>query len=208
MKMLMIGDVVGSPGRKIFAREVKRLKAGREIDACIVNAENAAAGSGITSALAKELFEAGADAITLGDHTWGQKEFAGQIEEVKNLVRPCNFAKECPGKGWTLVTMPTFRFAVVNVMGRTFMAPCDCPFRSTEKALNEIPKDYVRPLCRRKGDSYLRHAYACADIGCDDSSQWHGISDGFGHDGPICEQYRAEAGAGDQAVSDRHAWPV
>lgn len=141
MKMLMIGDVVGSPGRKIFAREVKRLKAGREIDACIVNAENAAAGSGITSALAKELFEAGADAITLGDHTWGQKEFAGQIEEVKNLVRPCNFAKECPGKGWTLVTMPTFRFAVVNVMGRTFMAPCDCPFRSTEKALNEIPKD-------------------------------------------------------------------
>ena len=109
MKLLMAGDVVGGPGRKIFAREVKKLKSSHAIDACIVNGENAAAGSGITSALAKELFDAGADAITLGDHTWGQKEFAGQIGGIENLVRPCNFAKECPGKGWTLVTMPTFR---------------------------------------------------------------------------------------------------
>ena len=141
MKLLMVGDVVGGPGRKIFAREVKKLKSSHAIDACIVNGENAAAGSGITSALAKELFDAGADAITLGDHTWGQKEFAGQIGGIENLVRPCNFAKECPGKGWTLVTMPTFRFAVVNVMGRTFMAPCDCPFKAMEEMLRAIPKD-------------------------------------------------------------------
>ena len=141
MKILMVGDVVGGPGRKIFAREVKRLKAERAIDACIVNAENCAAGSGITAALAKELFDAGADAITMGDHTWGQKEFAGEIGKIEHLVRPCNFAPECPGKGWTLVAMPTFRFAVVNVMGRTFMAPCDCPFRAMERVLKEIPKD-------------------------------------------------------------------
>ena len=141
VKMLMVGDMVGSPGRKIFAREVKRLKAEHAIDACIVNAENAAAGSGLTAALAKEIFEAGADAITLGDHTWGQKEFAGQIGEVENLVRPCNFPAECPGKGWCVVTLPTFRFAVVNAQGRTFMNPCDCPFKATEKALAAIPKD-------------------------------------------------------------------
>ena len=141
MKMLMLGDVVGGPGRKIFAREVKKLKSAHAIDACIVNGENAAAGNGITTALANELLEAGADAITMGDHTWGQKEFAGQIGGLERLVRPCNFPKDCPGRGWTLVTMPTFRFAVANVMGRTFMSPCDCPFRALEETLKSIPKD-------------------------------------------------------------------
>ena len=141
MKMLMVGDVVGNPGRKIFAREVKRMKSMHEVDAVIVNAENCAAGSGITNALAKEFFEAGADAITLGDHTWGQKEFPGQCGELERLIRPCNFAPGCPGKGWCLVTMPTFRFAVINVQGRVFMNPVDCPFRAVESVLKEIPKD-------------------------------------------------------------------
>ena len=141
MKMLMIGDVVGSPGRKIFTREIKRMKAAHEVDAVIVNAENCAAGSGITNALAKEFFAAGADAITLGDHTWGQKEFPGQCGELERMIRPCNFAPGCPGQGWCLVTMPTFRFAVVNVQGRVFMNPVDCPFRSVEATLKSIPKD-------------------------------------------------------------------
>ena len=141
MKILMIGDVVGGPGRKILQRELKGLKSARGIDAAIVNAENCAAGSGITAALAKEIFEAGADAITLGDHTWGQKEFAGQIGGVDRLVRPANYPSECPGKGWCLVTMPTFRFAVANVQGRIFMNPVDCPFKTMDSLLNEIPKD-------------------------------------------------------------------
>lgn len=141
MKILMIGDVVGNPGRKIFKREVKKLKDSGRVDAVIVNAENSAAGSGITAALAKEFFDAGADAITLGDHTWGQKEFAGQIGGVEKLVRPANYPGECPGKGWTLVTMPTFRFAVVNLQGRVFMQPVECPFKTADKVLNEIPKD-------------------------------------------------------------------
>ena len=141
MKLLMIGDVVGGGGRRLLQRELKRLRAERSIDAVVVNAENCAAGSGITAALAKEIFTAGADAITLGDHTWGQKEFAGQIGGVDRLVRPANYAAECPGRGWCLVTMPTFRFAVVNVQGRVFMNPVDCPFRALERALAEIPKD-------------------------------------------------------------------
>lgn len=141
MKILMIGDVVGNPGRKIFKREIPKLKATGAVNAVIVNAENAAAGSGITSALADELFKAGADAITLGDHTWGQKEFAGQIGGIERLVRPANYAAECPGKGWTLVTMPTFRFAVVNLQGRVFMQSVDCPFKTIDKVLTEIPKD-------------------------------------------------------------------
>ena len=141
MKILMIGDVVGNPGRGILKRELKRLKTEKGAVAAIVNAENCAAGSGITAALAKEIFEDGADAITLGDHTWGQKEFAGQIAGIENLVRPANYAPECPGRGWTLVTGPTFRLAVVNVQGRVFMNPVDCPFKAMERVLAEIPKD-------------------------------------------------------------------
>ena len=141
MKIMMIGDVVGSPGRKIFEREVPRLKKERGIGAVVVNAENCAAGSGITAALSKSFFDAGADVITLGDHTWGQKEFAGQIGALERVVRPVNFPAECPGRGWCLVTMPTFRFALVNVQGRVFMNPVDCPFKAMDRALNEIPKD-------------------------------------------------------------------
>ena len=141
MKILMIGDVVGGPGRRILKRELVRLKSERGVDAVVVNAENCAAGSGITAALAKEIFEAGADAITLGDHTWGQKEFAGQIGAVDRIVRPANYPPECPGRGWTLVTMQTFRFAVVNIQGRVFMNPVDCPFKALERALAEMPKD-------------------------------------------------------------------
>ena len=141
MRILMIGDVVGGPGRRIFTREVPRLRAERQLDAVVVNAENCAAGSGITAALAKEFFAAGADAITLGDHTWGQKEFAGQIGSVERLVRPANYPAECPGRGWCLVTMPTFRFAVVNLQGRVFMNPVECPFKALDRTLAEIPQD-------------------------------------------------------------------
>jgi metallophosphoesterase (TIGR00282 family) len=137
----MIGDVVGSPGRRIFEREVPRLRKARAVDAVVVNAENCAAGSGITAALAKTFFDAGADAVTLGDHTWGQKEFAGQIGSLERVLRPVNFPAECPGRGWCMVTMPTFRFAVVNVQGRVFMNPVDCPFKAMDRALGEIPKN-------------------------------------------------------------------
>ena len=141
MKVLMIGDVVGSPGRNIFKREVPRLRRELGLAAVIVNAENAAAGSGITAALAKEFLEAGADAVTLGDHTWGQKEFPGQIGSVDRLVRPANYPSDCPGKGWTLVTLPTCQIAVVNVQGRVFMNPVDCPFKTMDRILNELPKN-------------------------------------------------------------------
>lgn len=138
----MIGDVVGSPGRRILRREVPRLRAELHLDAVVVNAENCAAGSGITAALADEILSNGVDAITLGDHTWGQKEFAGQIDSCTNLVRPANYAPECPGKGWCLVTLPTWRFAVVNMQGRVFMQPpVECPFKTIDRVLSEIPKD-------------------------------------------------------------------
>ena len=87
MTVLMVGDVVGGPGRRILRRELKGLKARFGAAAAVVNAENCAAGSGITAALAEEIFDAGADAITLGDHTWGQREFAAQIGGVDRSTR-------------------------------------------------------------------------------------------------------------------------
>ena len=141
MRLLMLGDVVGGPGRRILQKNLKSVRGDLGIDAVVVNAENCAGGSGITAALAAEIFASGADAITLGDHTWGQKEFPGQIGGIANLVRPANFPTECPGRGWCIVTLPTSRFAVLNLHGRVFMNPVDCPFKAADKALSEIPKD-------------------------------------------------------------------
>lgn len=141
MKILMIGDVVGGPGRSILKRELPRLRKELDIGAVVVNGENSAAGSGITAALAKEIFEAGADAITLGDHVWGQKEFAAELPSLERVVRPFNYPPECPGKGWVRIDMPTFSFAVLNIQGRVFMQPIDCPFKAADKALSEIPCD-------------------------------------------------------------------
>jgi hypothetical protein len=137
----MIGDVVGGPGRRILKERLGDIRRELGIAAVVVNAENAAAGSGLTAALAKEIFDAGADALTLGDHTWGQKEFASQIDSVGNLARPLNYPDGCPGRGWCVVTLPTFRFAVVNLLGRVFMQPVDCPFRAFDRAWAEMPKD-------------------------------------------------------------------
>ena len=141
MKILMVGDVVGSPGRRILKENLPRIRRELGVAAVIVNAENCAAGSGITAPLAEEIFKAGADAITLGDHVWGQKEFATQIARVQNLVRPANLPPEPPGKGWTLVTTPICRFAVLNLLGRVFMGPVDCPFHAADAALRAMPKD-------------------------------------------------------------------
>ena len=141
MKILLLGDIVGGPGRKILGRELKRIRAELGVSAVVANAENTAAGSGLTAALAAELIGVGVDAMTLGDHTWGQKEFAGQIGALDRVVRPANYPSECPGRGWCMVTTPTARFAVVNVLGRVFMQPVDCPFKAIDRILAEIPKD-------------------------------------------------------------------
>ena len=141
MKVMMIGDVVGSPGRRLLRGSLRRIRDELHLAAVVVNAENAAAGSGLTASLAREIFDAGADAITLGDHTWGQKEFAGQIDSLERVVRPANYAAECPGRGWCMVVTPIARFAVVNLQGRVFMQPADCPFKAADRVLSEIPRD-------------------------------------------------------------------
>lgn len=141
MKLLMIGDVVGAPGRAILARELPRLRKEYGLGAIVVNAENSVHGSGLTAEFAKVLLDAGADALTLGDHTWGQRDFPSQIDALDRVVRPANYPEGCPGKGWRIITLPTFRFIIVNLQGRVFMQSVDCPFRAMEKILTEVPKD-------------------------------------------------------------------
>ncbi len=139
MNILMVGDIVGGPGRTIFARYVGRMKERGAVDAVVANAENAAGGKGVSRALAEELFAAGADVITLGDHTWDQKDIVSYLGTERRLIRPANFAPGCPGRGCTTVETPKGRITVINLVGRVFMSPFDCPFRTADAILSKEP---------------------------------------------------------------------
>ncbi|NCD31873.1 MAG: TIGR00282 family metallophosphoesterase [Spartobacteria bacterium] len=135
MKILIAGDVVSSPGRAAIARFVTEMKLRGEIDMAIVNAENVAGGNGIIPRLGQELFAAGADVLTLGDHTWDKKEAADYIGSEQRVVRPANYPPGCPGRGWYIHRMGTCSVAVISLLGRTFMPPQDCPFRVADAIL-------------------------------------------------------------------------
>jgi len=135
----MVGDIVGGPGRTIFARYVGGLKRRGEVDFVVANAENSAGGKGLSRTLADELFSAGADVLTLGDHAWDQKDIVSYIGTERRLIRPANFAPACPGRGFVTVETPMGRVTVMNLVGRVFMPPFDCPFRTADAILNKEP---------------------------------------------------------------------
>ncbi|MDD4869787.1 MAG: TIGR00282 family metallophosphoesterase [Kiritimatiellae bacterium] len=135
MKIMMVGDIVGGPGRAIFAEVSAKLKHSGQVDFIVVNAENAAGGRGITDKLADELLANGADVITLGDHTWDQKEIKGYLDREMRIIRPANFTPECPGNGWTTVNTSFGPVTVINLVGRVFMHHYDCPFRTSDGIL-------------------------------------------------------------------------
>ena len=139
MRVLVVGDIVGSPGRAVFREVVARLRATSAVHAVVANAENAAAGNGVTGDLADELFHAGADVLTLGDHTWNQKDIETYIAREKRLLRPANLAPNCPGRGWVTVQTTQGPLTVINLLGRVFLPPADCPFRAVDTLLASIP---------------------------------------------------------------------
>ena len=136
MKILCIGDIVGAPGRRIFKTVVTKLRQSGEVSAVIANAENAAGGKGITSQIADELFAAGADVLTLGDHIWDQKDTPALLEQERRIIRPANLPTGCPGRGWTTVSTEMGEITVINLIGRTFMNPADCPFAKADELLS------------------------------------------------------------------------
>ncbi len=132
MRILFLGDLVGRTGRDAAAAALARLKPELRIDLAIVNAENASHGFGLAPDMARTLFDAGADVITLGNHAWDRKELIGFIGDTPRLIRPLNFPPGTPGSGSSIVTLQDGRKALVlNAMGRLFMDPLDCPFRLT-----------------------------------------------------------------------------
>ncbi len=137
MRILFLGDTVGRSGRDAAAAELPRLRAALDIDLAVVNAENASHGFGLAPDMAEALFAAGADVITLGNHSWDRKEIIPYIAQQPRLLRPLNFPPGTPGAGSVLVDVRGGRKAlVINAMGRLYMDPLDCPFRATTELLS------------------------------------------------------------------------
>lgn len=136
--LLFVGDIVGRPGREILLAQARILRAELGLDFIVANAENAAAGAGLTGALARQLLEAGVDALTLGDHVWDQKGFEHEIGGLDRVSRPANLAPACPGRRWVALEKNGFRLAVATVLGRQFVGMrSDCPFRVADALLGE-----------------------------------------------------------------------
>ena len=142
MKILFIGDIVGSPGRQIVADRLADIVESRHIDLVIANGENAASGFGITPRLAEELFAAGIDVLTGGNHIWDRKEILEYIPKQPRLLRPANFPEVNPGAGLYVATARNgVPYAVLNLQGRVFMGASDCPFRAADRELARIPSE-------------------------------------------------------------------
>ena len=139
LRALLIGDIVGNPGRRIVTTRLPQLRRERRIDFCIANAENASGGSGLTPGNARQLLKAGVDVITLGDHLWKRKELIPFIEVQPRILRPHNYSPLSAGTGIGLYTLPSgVKIGVLNLAGRVFMRPADCPFRAADQAVEQL----------------------------------------------------------------------
>jgi len=140
VRILFIGDVVGRSGRAIVAERLPGLVRDWRLDLVIVNGENAAGGFGITEAIYQDLIDAGADAVTLGNHAWDQKEALVFIGRAPRLIRPLNYPAGTPGRGAAMIeTKNGAQALVVNAMGRIFMDPLDDPFAAVDRELAACP---------------------------------------------------------------------
>ena len=140
MRLLFIGDVVGRSGRAAVSEHLPGLRARWRLDAVVVNGENSAGGFGITETICAELLGAGADAVTLGNHAWDQREALVFIEREPRLIRPVNFPKGTPGRGANLIELANGqRLLVINAMGRVFMDALDDPFAAVDREIDACP---------------------------------------------------------------------
>jgi metallophosphoesterase (TIGR00282 family) len=139
MRILFVGDLVGRSGRAAVLERLPMLRARLALDAVVVNAENAAGGYGLTAAIAAELFAAGTDLVTLGNHAWDQRELLGHIGAEPRILRPLNMQPGTPGRGiGELKTLRGRRVVVLQVLGRLFMGLVDDPFRALEAELTRL----------------------------------------------------------------------
>lgn len=142
MKLLFLGDIVGRSGRKALADSAVRLRRTLELDALVANAENASGGIGLNSKAAKDLLALPVEALTSGNHIWKHKDIYNFFRETDRLLRPANYPDGVPGNGMGIFQTPTgLRFAVLNLLGRTYMEAVDCPFARADALLATLPDD-------------------------------------------------------------------
>ena len=141
MKLLLIGDVVGKPGRAALLDRLQDLKEQHQIDFTIINAENIAGGFSITAAIAELLFSSGVDVMTSGNHIFDKHEVIDYIQKQPKLLRPANYPPNTPGQGMWVGDVNGTRVAVINLLGRVFMAPADDPFRIANELLTSLDGD-------------------------------------------------------------------
>ena len=139
MKVLLIGDIVGSPGRDVVKQLVPKITKEQKIELVIANGENAAGGSGITPAVAKEILKSGVDVLTSGDHIWKKKEAIDILDTEPRVLRPLNYPAGTPGNGSYIArTACGINVGVINVVGRVFMTPVECPFKTIMEEVKKI----------------------------------------------------------------------
>ena len=139
MRILFVGDIYGKPGRKIASSAIPAIRNKESIDFVIANGENSAGGFGVTLPILRKLERYGVDCITSGNHIWDKKEIIAKIDTLPNLIRPANYPDSVPGKGSQTFNIgdSSMQIGVINLLGRSFMAQVECPFRTV---INEIKK--------------------------------------------------------------------
>ncbi len=144
MRLAFFGDVVGKSGREAVKRHLPRIRSDLNLDAVVINAENAAGGFGITRSTADELYDAGADVLTLGNHSFDNPQGISVIENEHRLLRPCNYPPNtATGRGSGMYNVNGYQLLVINVLGRVFMDALDDPFQAVERELNNAPLGVV-----------------------------------------------------------------
>jgi metallophosphoesterase (TIGR00282 family) len=147
MWVLFFGDVVGKPGRKAVREFLSRLSGRRDVDLVVANGENAAGGVGVTESVVRELFEAGVDVLTSGNHVWDKREGLSLLQGDGRVLRPANYPPGTEGRGWGIFRGRSGApYAVVSLLGRVFMGQYDCPFRWMDAALPEIRRQAAAVL--------------------------------------------------------------
>lgn len=142
LHVLMVGDIVGRPGRNAVKERIRAYRKKYNLDLVIANGENSAGGNGITGMIASELYENEIDIITMGNHTWDKKDILDIIEHEPRLIRPANYPPGTPGRGSTIITIKQgLKVGIINLSGRVFLPPLDCPFQKAESLLKDLKKE-------------------------------------------------------------------
>lgn len=139
MKILFIGDIVGKPGRRVLRNLLNRIIEEHEVNLVVANCENAAGGFGVTREIVEELYGYKIDVLTSGNHIWDKKEIEEFIDEYRTLIRPANYPDGSLGRGSVVVQANNgVSVGVINLEGRVFMKPLDCPFRTAEREIEKV----------------------------------------------------------------------